>query len=340
MTSILLSILKIFSTFSTAIFGFFAIGTITRDSNGLTKYGKIAVLGLLVSLFISSLSQYFEYLSALNAQKKEASRLEKIIKAGYYNAFTTKEARYVLRYSLDHSLIKGVDKKFSNYLDKLLNQRGVGCNETHSSPFSEYDCDGFVYTHDPLDAGEIHFKGNSKILNFEGEGRAVKFLFSSMGISLAIKDRALFWEDSINFLLSGLSEDVKYSYNGQRLRVEVNNRDLPPDYLAKNNLSSIVDFAGKVLVLKTTSFVTSCSKSKIIDFDQCQKIYEIAEQAHLITFILKFPHRRNITYGSSRVYNNLKFTKSVNNKNKIVYTYTYPSDAAEFVVFEGTWFEN
>lgn len=248
----LIELLKVVSSLLTAVFGAFAIGTDTRDKRGsLTKYGRIAFVGLFISFLLSILFQTVEYRKNINAKKAEPARLERVIQSGFYGTLSTDNAIFDLRFDIDIQKIKYIDPLYIERLNHAFNYFKSCALIEENVAQKKYECDSYFGTVDFLDFETIFFNHGSTVLPDPSKETASSVLIEGLGISLTIGEFRYsgLSNKPININLSDYPDEIKYSYDGRRLTAQVENVKLPDDFLVNHNLSSLVDLVGLEVTL-------------------------------------------------------------------------------------------
>jgi len=127
-------VLKLVSGISAAAFGMLGIGTKTRDDDGaLTRQGKIALSGVLVSLFIGATSSVYDFVTFQESARAEQQKSQRLLLSVQRALYPLRQMTAVFRVSFHKDF-----KELANFKRELRKAVAADkyCRKSNARPFS------------------------------------------------------------------------------------------------------------------------------------------------------------------------------------------------------------
>ena len=306
--AIALEFVKGLGTVASVAFGIYAIGSKTlRDDHGsLTKAGRVALIGLVISFLVSISAQLLEGIQRAESARAEARRYEQLLRGSLYSSLGTRETLLDLKFSVKLDDLRLVEPDYAKRLETAYKHR-TSCEESRIPIGIQFvktwDCDDYKIRDTGLTVAQLKFDKNSKLFPQEKSEAFAYSLLTNLGVGFSPSEsendknnRDSSWRDAPPLFLFGKFLDgEQLTFEGDSLTLEIKNYRLNPDLLTNANFTSMIDVLGRELTIDPNLVILRCPGKRLPDAPQCKDLLRVLNGgARFDRFALKFPHRRDI----------------------------------------------
>jgi hypothetical protein len=287
-------LLKLLSGFAAAGFGLFGIGAETRDKKGkLTKSGKIALVGIVVSGVIAAATSIYEFNTGQEKDRQERVQTQKLMLSVQRNLYPLRGAKIHIYIDLGRVNLKSV-REYREFLAEAVPHGS--CFEQHkfSCKFEEYE----IKQGSPLFPKSDSVMGKF-ISNITLEFDMYKKTEDKLGQTF--KDVGAFYASWPNALPEKTS--ITYSYNLQTYGVmfdDVTTSGQPGGDADVGSAYSLADFIPGLIAAEVAVSDNGLCKSMGLPEDPCRtnEIIPLIQQMYADEVTLTFPYPKGINFNS------------------------------------------
>jgi hypothetical protein len=240
-------VLKLVSGISAAAFGILGIGTKTRDDDGaLTRQGKIALIGILVSLFIGAASSVYDFAASQESARVEQQKSQRLLLSVQRALYPLRQTTAVFRVSF-HKDFKELSI-FKRRLRKAVTADKY-CRESNARPFScRFDNFDDPYHYAVVGSSRL-FPRTDSVFGTVLQDMSIRFWIYKESAATAgdAKDGPQY-SISGTFLIDPKTHtperwELVYDYESDMVAMDVLQDELPDSDIFTSEVYSLVDFS-------------------------------------------------------------------------------------------------